>query len=141
MSNEEPENRNGFTRIGEEDWAEIEKLAETWVTGLPFESVYQFTKRFHVHLLTMMFCNDKENFEEIKEDSKNEQESGIEEMDTTSSSDRFTGSEEDLTKLLVKSLDLMVGFDGKIGEGMYLSVQADEVELPDKEYFKKLGLD
>ena len=89
----------------------------------------------------MMFCNDKEHFEIIKENYKNEQESGIEEMDTTSSSDRFTGSEEDLTKLLVKRLDLMVGFDGKIGEGVYLSVQADEVELPDKEYFKKLGLD
>ena len=47
MSIEGPENRNGFTRIGEEDWAEIEQLAEAWVSGLPFESVYEFTKRFN----------------------------------------------------------------------------------------------
>jgi len=148
MSFEEPEKRNGFTRIGEDDWAEIEKLAEAWVSGLPFESVYEFTKRFHVHLLTMMFCNDREHFEEVKADYKNDQESGIEE-------------EEDVTTMLVKRLDMIVGFDGKIGEEMYLnaqgdevelpdflknhvsgsSVQADKVELPDMEFFKKLGLD
>ncbi len=148
MSIEEPENRNGFTRIGEEDWAEIEQLAEAWVSGLPFESVYEFTKRFHVHLLTMMFCNEREHFEEVKADYKKDQESGTEE-------------EEDVTTMLVKRLDMIVGFDGKIGEEMYLdaqgdevelpeflkncsssnSVQADEVELPDKEFFKKLGLD
>ena len=47
----------------------------------------------------------------VFKDYKNEQESGIEE-------------EEYLTTMVVKSLDLMVGFDGKIGEEMYLSVQA-----------------
>ena len=68
MGIDEPEKHDGFTKIGKEDWAEIEKLAEAWVAGLPFEAIYQVAKRFHVHLLTMMFCEDKDYFEEIKRD-------------------------------------------------------------------------
>ena len=128
MNIDEPEELNGFTEIGEEDLAEIEELAEAWVASLPFVSVYAFTWRFHVHLLTMMFCSDKEYFEKIREDYKNERESGIEE-------------EDDVTAMLVKRLDSMLGFNGKAGGETLLSVQGEEVELPDKEFFKKLGLD
>ena len=128
MGIDEPENHDGFTKIGKEDWAEIEKLAEAWVAGLPFEAIYQVAKRFHVHLLTMMFCEDKDYFEEIKRDHKANQESDA-------------GEDDDVTIMLVKKLDRMVGFIDKTDEEMELEVQADEVVLPDKEFFKKLGLD
>ena len=62
----EPEKRGKFTRVEPGDCVAIDKLAERMLAGLTFDTVYELAKRFHVHLVTMMFCRDRESYEELR---------------------------------------------------------------------------
>lgn len=138
----EPEKRGKFTRVDPEDCMAIDKLAERMLAGLTFDTVYELAKRFHVHLVTMMFCRDRESYEELRSFYQSTPE-----------------SEE--TRAVLTQLDSMVGYsettdekmesEGRVkleemeSEGQVIEVWSDDcpdpIELPDKEFFRNLGLD
>ena len=66
MKDQGPGNHDGYTRIEDQELAEIGRIVESWVGGLPFEAVYELVKRFHFHLALKLFIDDKEGFEELK---------------------------------------------------------------------------
>ena len=122
IDSNEAEKKGEFTRILPEDCLEIDKLAEKMLAGLAFDTVYELAKRFHVHLVTMMFCEDTESYEELRGFYNDNPES-------------------DETRIVLAKLDTMVGFSGITDEEMESEVWADPIELPDKGFFKTLGLD
>ena len=46
-----------------DDCIKIEAYAEAWVDTLPISAVYAFAKRYHHHLLTRMFMEDRNAFD------------------------------------------------------------------------------
>ena len=127
MDNKEPEKRNGFIRIPEEDWIQIEAVAEAWVGNLPFSAVHAFAKRWHFHLLTKMFMEDRPTFDTLMDKFE------IEEDGTCGiTSEAFH---------LIAQMDLLVGFQGMTDEEMNERHPKEETPLPDSEFFKKLGLE
>ena len=44
MQDQDPGNHDGYTRIEDQDLAEIGRIVESWVGGLPFEAVYELVK-------------------------------------------------------------------------------------------------
>ena len=126
MDNKEPEKRNGFIRIPEEDWIKIEAVAEAWVGNLPFSAVHAFAKRWHFHLLTKMFMEDRTTFDSFLDKFEIEE-------------DGTAGITSEALHLITQ-MDLLAGFQGLTDEEMNELHPQDKTPLPDAKFFEGLGL-
>ena len=132
MDKEEPEeSRDGFVKIPVESWDEIEKLADGYIRTLPFETVYEFVKRFHLYLIAQMYMDRKNQYNHMKEDLKRY-------LEPTNSDNPYVNC-SDITKALINQLDAMMGFETLGDEDMDRLYPKDK--LPDSDFFKNLGLE
>ena len=114
--------------VKDEDLAEIERIAESWVGELPFEAVYELAKRFHFHLALKLFIEDQKGFEELKR--------AYGEIDGKERTRPLS-----LTKTLLFQIDNLVGFSMEDTDIVPPDQRPSAADLPDKEFFKNLGLD
>ena len=129
MDNKEPEKRNGFVRIDEKDCIKIEAYAEAWVDTLPISAVYAFVKRYHHHLLTKMFMDDRNAFDTF---IKNCSFASNAETDGTV-------YENPHATYLATQMDMLMGFQGMTDAEM--NEANPQIPLPDSDFFKGLGLE
>ena len=130
MPDTEPENPEECTPIEEHELAEVGRMVETWVNGLPFEAVYELAKRFHFHLALKLFIEDKEGFEELKTTYGNKGEGEVRPL-------------MQVTQMLISQLDNLAGFNLISCEDA-TQVESDEIPvkppLPDQKFFDDLGI-
>jgi hypothetical protein len=114
--------------VKDEDLAEIERIAESWAGETPFEAVYELAKRFYFHLALQLLIEDQNGFEELKR-----------------TYGEIDGKERtrplSLTKNLLSQLDNLVGFSMEDTDIVPPDQSPVSADLPDKEFFKNLGLD
>ena len=130
MDNKEPERRNGFIKIPEEDWIRIDSCAEAWVDNMPFGSIYEFAKRWHLHILSRLFMEDRPRFDSF-----------LEQFGITSDGERTIVLPQTLH--MMNQMDSMVGFMGMqslTDAEMDDQHPKDETPLPDAKFFEELGL-
>lgn len=116
-----PERIKHSIDMSPEDYQRIDQLAEQMLGGLSFDTVYELAKRFHVHLVTMMFCTDSESYEELQSFYKDNPDS-------------------DTTRMVLDKFDSMVGYSETKIDDIEPEDSADPIELPDQEFFRNLGL-
>ena len=126
MFEKEPEKQ---VIISPEAFGMISKVTEEWTKSLPFHAVYKMAERFHFHLVTRLYVNDRENFKEM-----------CEEFNVTE--ENFTEDSEldEVAQVIMMQLDALVGFAGVRYLGGEYTNKTNYPELPDSDFFKGLGL-
>ncbi|MQF67719.1 hypothetical protein FIM07_04690 [SAR202 cluster bacterium AD-802-F09_MRT_200m] len=130
MADTDSGNHEECTPIEKHELAEVGRMVESWVGGLPFEAVYELAKRFHFHLALKLFIEDKEGFEELK----------------SAYGDHARGEVRPLmevTEMLISQMDDIAGFN-LISSEDTPEVESDQpsvtTQLPDREFFDNLGI-
>jgi len=125
MSDNEQDRNHESNILSDLDLLQINMVAEAYTGSLPFEAIHQFAVRFHFHCMTQMFLEDPEKFQQLKTQH---------EIDTG----QLTYHTQEITELLVNQIDELVGYkpvsEAKDGESQ------PELDVPDTEYFRNLGL-